>query len=223
MELNTGIDWASHDAIIKFFTGEYLISMTLEHGTGMHSTPRLIHGSEHYIGYEENRDFMQQMIDDGIYTESDVHYLELPESVGLATKFSELNDTDKRTIINTYKLINDMVGDLELYKNAEGYNLLFVDGFTATRNVAINYLYHYFDIILYHDCEPLNGKESYEYDFEKEIVDRFDHYVVEMPFPHTGILIRKGISFDTDVLKEYLNDYCDTLGWDYEDVNIIKQ
>lgn len=217
IEYNKGWDWQSHESVIKFFTEVYDIEYIVEQGTGLHSTPILKRGCKSYYGFEEDGEFRRKMIDEGVYDMEDVIHLPLPDGVTIFTKYNELTDEQKQQIETDYIDIRYSV--LEGFGD-DGYRLLFIDGFSCSRNVCLNMLYDKFDFIIIHDTEP-NDANQYEYEFSDSLKETYNYYQVTTPVPYTGILVKKGIDIDLNLLREYMNDYCDTLGWDFDQMQIL--
>jgi len=219
IEINDSWDWHSHLSVLNFFVNEYDIAYCVEHGTGIHSTPLLIRGSRNYAGYEEAPEWRLKMIEEGIYPEQSVSDLETPTGMTIFERYSDLSDGDKIKMASIYADLFIEVQTKMLNEN--GFKLLFVDGFTASRNVCINALYPLFDIIVIHDTEPGSEKKQYEYNFCDEINENFTYLKVTTPVPYTGVLVRNNITVDFDKLRTYMDEYCDMLGWDYNKMDIL--
>jgi len=78
------------------------------------------------------------MIEEGIYPEQSVSDLETPTGMTIFERYSDLSDGDKIKMASIYADLFIEVQTKMLNEN--GFKLLFVDGFTASRNVCINAL-----------------------------------------------------------------------------------
>lgn len=223
MELNTEWAWGSHLPILKYFTREYDIDIIMEHGSGIYSTPTLITGCKQYYGFEENEEFYNQMIAENIYTKDKVSLFRLPERIDISTiqKTADIDDyfqmdSDILSLAKRFAIENNISQNNEL-------KLLFVDGYTCSRNLWIKHFKEYFDIIIIHDTEP-NSYNHYEYSFKNGVCTKeFNIYTVTSPTPYTSILIRKDIGMNFDRLRLYLDEYCESQLWDYDEIDIIKE
>jgi len=218
--MNLNWDWASHLPVLKFFVNEYDIAFAVEHGTGIHSTPILLQTTRNYIGYEENETFQNEMIADGLYSDHDVLKLEVPEGVEMATRYSDYTDKQKKELEKYYNHIrselNWSFGDIH------GFRLLFIDGFLGTRNSFFNKMYDLFDIIIIHDTEPGSYENEYQYTFKSDkFKELFNIYSVTTPVPYTSLMIRKYLPIDFDILRKYMNEYCDMLEWEHDQMDIL--
>lgn len=221
MELNSDWAWGSHLPILKYFTREYDIDIIMEHGSGIHSTPILASGCKQYYGFEENEDFYDQMIAEKVYTSNQVSLFRLPENIDISTIQQNVDMDDYLQMDNDIlSLAKEFVIENRIFK-ADGLKLLFVDGYTCSRNLWIKHFKEYFDIIIIHDTEP-NSYNHYQYTFKDgEYVKEFKIYTVTSPTPYTSILIRKDIGINFDRLRLYLDEYCESQGWDYSEIDII--
>ena len=219
IELMKNWDWSTHTPAIKYVLDKYDIGMILEHGSGVHSTPLFIESGINYQGYEEDALFRLQMIEEGVYNDTQVEVMPMPKDVNIMQMFSELTDTQIEEIIFEYdKLYYEMQGEF-LY--IDKLKLLFVDGYTATRNLCINMWNTLFDIVIVHDTEP-NSWEHYQYNFRNEYFkEHFNVISITTPVPYTSILIRKELDIDYDLIRKYMNEYCDLNGWSYDKMDII--
>lgn len=219
IELMEGWSWGSHTPVIKYVLAKYDIGKIVEQGTGVHSTPLFLESGIKYQGYEEDALFRLQMIEEGVYSGEQVSLLTLPNGVNIMQMFSELSDTQVEQIIFEYdKVYYEMQQE---FKQIGGLKLLFVDGYTATRNLCINMLNTLFDIVIVHDTEP-NSWEHYQYNFRNEYFkEHFNIISVTTPVPYTTMLIRKGLDIDYDLIRKYMNEYCDMNGWTYDQMDII--
>ncbi len=160
--------------------------------------------------------FLQEMILYGIVTLSSIKLMPKIRTMNPGTRHHDLHTDQKEELWEIYN-------DFRSVLNTKGkFALLFVDGFTASRNLCINMWYDKFDIVVYHDCEP-NSVDFYEYKFKKELTDNYDHYKVTTPVSWTGFFVKKGILVDADVLRRYIDEYCDATGLQRTDMDIIKQ
>ena len=212
--LNYGWDWTTHLPVIKFLVEEYEIEYTLEHGSGIHSTPVLKAGSKKYLGLEEDHDFRNAMIADGVYKATDVDVLKTCSGLQIHQIYSELSGAQKHELDNIYSKLHNRT------HRVDGFSLLFVDGFTATRNVCINKLFDLFDFIVYHDTEPAS-KDHYGYDFCTPILEQFKNYIITTPFSHTGLLVRKEYEINLYDFRKYINQYCIEMELDEDEMDIL--
>ena len=220
IDMNFNWDWHSHLSVLKFFVNEYEICDCVEHGTGIHSTPLLKSGCENYYGLEENEMFMQEMIDTGVYLESDVELLNTPDGVEIFTRYSDFTDHQQFELNQIYsKKRTDIGYDMTA---CGGFKLLFVDGYAGTRNAFFEKVYDLFDIIILHDTEPGSYETEYQYTFKSEkYKELFNIYSVTTPVPYTSFMVRKNIPINTDVLRRYMDEYCDMLEWEHEKMDIL--
>lgn len=221
-DLNLNWDWHSHLSVLKFFLHEYEIGLTVEHGTGLHSTPIIKKYSKEYCGLEENEMFMVEMILKGTYNGEDVHKLDTPEGIELFTKYSDFTEDQKKQLDEIYESTYEII-DL-VYGDVKGLRLLFIDGYAGTRTTFFEKMHEMFDIIIIHDTEPGSYKDEYQYTFKQDKYKKlYDIFSVTTPVPYTSFLIKKSIPIQLDVLREYMDDYCDLLEWEHDKMQIISE
>lgn len=220
IDINMNWDWSSHLPVLKYFINEYQICECVEHGTGLHSTPLLKSGCEKYYGLEENEAFYHEMINGNVYTESDVELLKVPDGIEIFTKYSDFSIEQQVELSDIYKKKRSEIGyDLSA---CGGFKLLFIDGFAGTRNAFFENVYDLFDIIILHDTEPGSYENEYQYTFKSDkYKDLFNIFSVTTPVPYTSFLVRKNIPVNEELLRMYMDDYCNMLGWEHDKMEIL--
>lgn len=217
-ELRTTYDWYTHLPIIQYFIDNFDIEYAVEHGSGTFSTPILMK-AKHYQGFEEDEQFRQSMINEGIYTSENVSQIDIPDGVDIATTFMALSASQTGDLAQIY--YNLYFGIKNELEGLNGLKMLFVDGFTCSRFTAINQLYDLFDIIVYHDCEP-NSFEHYGYQHILPIISKyFNGYKLATPSSYTGFFVRKGVNVDMNLLREYIDLFCEKEEFDYNDMYLL--
>lgn len=176
-------EWASHQPLIHTVMERLHPMMVMELGIGMYSTPVFHEYNCEYYGEESDLEWIKKMKYELI-----AHY-DLGPNIKSDTFLKNISEHDRNNITKHYE---------ELYIPDGRPNLLFVDSFTCTRNIAINTLYHKFDAIMYHDCQDPEGIEWYEYNFNYDLWNRYDHFTLKTKIAWTGLFIDK--------------KYCCTLG-----------
>ena len=203
IDMNMDIPCSSHQPLLKWLS-TFDVKFILELGVGNYSTP-IFHGY--------NFDRM-------ISVENDADWIKAIESKFIAKQNYEirLHDVGVDRMLYKRQLSADQRAEFESYYQALGLEtadqpklkLLFVDQFTSVRMISMDILSAYFDIIVYHDCQPgYYGIDWYEYSFDEKFVG-FNHYLLRSPQAWTGCFIRKELGIDVDGIKPYIEDYCKT-------------
>jgi len=164
---------------------------------GINSTPIFLsYKPEKYVGVENDSNWLDYL--KGLYDFKDHSILlhDLGPDVGIATQYKDIKTTEE---IKAYYA--------ELSKLVTGSpRLLFVDQFTGARCISIMELGRGFDIIIYHDCEP-KGLPVYNYYFPDEFTSLFNSYVLKNGTVWTGCFLKKGLTFNKDLIQPFIDDY----------------
>jgi hypothetical protein len=83
----------------------------------------------------------------------------------------------------------------------EGVKMLFVDNYSCCRTIAINVLFSYFDLIVYHDCEP-EGAAVNGYVFDTKLTDNYLQLIYTSPRTWAGCFISNKLNPDKEKLQE---------------------
>lgn len=217
-DINTHWDWFSHLPVLKYFIEKHDIELAIEQGSGMYSTP-LLKKAKIYKGYEESPEFRNKMIADGIYADIDVELIPMPSTIKLFTKFSELGDLERQILINNYENLYHNIA--HNYSQVEGLKLLFIDGFSCSRQIALDSLKVFFDIIVIHDTDT-NSYDHYEYNFKDDhyVDTNYDVMTVTTPGPYTTFMVRNGTKVDIEKLRLYMDEFCDLMGLEHDKMEI---
>jgi len=194
---NNDWKWASHVPLIKGVLDLYEPQSVLELGCGLHSTPLFQVKGITYKGIDNDKDWVRDIKDKlGVIIEH--HDL---NGIGPAAIWNDLTASQKEDITLYYQNL----GNESLLINKRP-KLLFVDGFTCTRQIAIDVLKSYFDIIMYHDSHPRRkGRFTYSYKHPKQQEQGFTKYHLRTHRNWTSVMVKddKGI----DPLKGSVSPY----------------
>lgn len=197
-------EWSSHQPLIRGALAEFKPNYILELGMGEYSTPIFIEYSpEEMLGVENEKEWLEHVNKKyGTKYPSILHQLD--SKLGLGTFLRELTDEQKETIKDYYKDLS-----IDIKNNNNSPKLLFVDQFTCCRTLSINTLYDYFDVIIYHDCQP-PGIDWYEYYFDKELKDTYTHYTLKTPIVWTGCFVKNSLKDNNlhQTILPYIKQYC---------------
>lgn len=196
-------EWASHQPMINGVLEEFKPKYILELGIGDYSTPLFYNYKPiEMLSIENDREWL------GSYSQFNTSYPiilhELDKEIKLGTHPCDLSEKQKSKHREYYLDIADFVKNISLYPK-----LLFVDQFTCLRAESINTLYPYFDIIIYHDCQPA-GIDWYEYYFDTELLDTYKHYTLKTPIVWTGCFVAKHLADNNlaTTILPYINTFC---------------
>ena len=177
--------WASHQPVIASLLELYKPDFVFESGVGLYSTPLFKNGNvAEYIGVENDADWIIKVKE--AVPSFNIIYHNL-NNVNTSERWFNLTAKQKYDIVAFY---SEFPESLNLEK--KGTKLLFVDGYACTRMYAINALWEYFDVIIYHDSRY---RKIYGYDRLK--VKGYRHYeaVASNAGANTGIFLKKNIGF----------------------------
>lgn len=151
MEIDEGYAWSTHQPIINACLDYFKPAFICEIGTGIYSTPLFIKEDAEKLFIENDFEFKQ--------------YIE--KKYGIDILFHAI-PVANHTIspANVSKEVKNIIAQYYLSLNIPDKHpsLLFVDGFCATRAIAINALWNKFDIVIYHDAEAVEHNQYY-FDF----------------------------------------------------------
>lgn len=204
MKIVDSYAWSTHKPLLTSLVDVVDPGFILELGVGMHSTPI----------------FLNSKCKDIIFVDSDDEWLEYVKKNNLFDDrheliFHDLGPGKGRKIFPRDLTPEKRLQIVEYYKNLAVKvssrpgipKMLFVDNMTCCRTIAINTLYKSFDVIAYHDCEPL-GITWYEYYFEEGIKNNFYHYTLVTPRSWTGCFINNrleiGSLLENDIKQHIL-------------------
>lgn len=205
MQIDNDYSWSTHAPLLNALLQIFNPNLITELGLGIHSTPLFLQSSAHKLIFVENDqswfDHMTAEFSFDDRCETILH--DLGAEIQLGTKLRELTDVQKKSIVDFYQQLSKKIKDTDR-------RFLFVDNFACARNLAINTLYDHFDVIVYHDCQP-KGIKWYEYNFSKDLYDRYDQYILVCNSAWTGCFVKKNL-FDKDLLKKtlqpFIEDFC---------------
>ena len=205
MNIANNWEWSSHQPLIRAVLAEFKPRYILELGMGEYSTPIFIDYSPEFMLSVENDVKWQMHIKKkyGTKYKSVLHQLE--SNLGSKSFVKDMTDTQKESIKNYYIDLGKSIEETDIHPK-----LLFVDQFTCCRTISINTLYPYFDIIIYHDCEP-RGVVWYEYYFEEKLKTDFLHYTLKTPAVWTGCFLKNSLKDNNlnKTISPYIEKYCE--------------
>lgn len=200
INIATGWAWSTHQPLLKAVLKEFNPDLIVELGMGNYSTPILSSGNGRYVGIDNDSEWLDFVIKENHFEGKDIRLQEIKHPI--AYKWNQLTDQEQIDIINFYKL-----RQIEFTFDRGKMKLLFVDNHTCARTQAINIMGTAFDVIIYHDCEPL-GIPWYSYYFNDQIKNDYDKYELRTPKSWAGCFIKKGIKHNlTETINEFMNEY----------------
>ena len=210
MKINEHYDWSSHLPLIKAVLSVFKPEMVMELGTGLHSTKAFAECPDikKLICVEQDKEWLDEV--QGKINNLDIQFIfdDMTDYAVVFQQFLKDLNIEQRNAISQHYLEFAM-GKTDEYRELVP-KLLFVDNFTSCRALAIDVMYNFFDIFIYHDCEP-NGILWYEYYFNKDIQRLYVHYVLKTPTAWTGCFIRRSLHDYTteEKLRLAVQPYCD--------------
>lgn len=179
----------------------YVPKFIVELGIGEYSTSTFFqYDFDKYIGIENDFEWFTFISDK--YKEkknSKFIYHNLGDDIKNATFLKDITK-EQVHIIEQYYL--QLPYDI-LYDDISP-KVLFVDNYTCCRTLAINTLYKYFDIIIYHDCEP-KAISWYEYYFKKDLINNYNNFYYKTPSAWTGFFISNKLEQNITKIVDTLN------------------
>lgn len=198
--------WGSHLPVLESILDVFSVTGVLELGIGKHSTPMLYSRVKKLISVETDEEWIKTV---SPYVKPRKGFKLIHHGLGIhhKTKYPQITKEIKEKSLKFYKNI--------INENPK-LNFLFIDHVSGLRVIALIDLFSYFDIIIYHDAQH----PCYCYDlFNLVDSSEYFHFIYEIPFVHSGILIHKKYeylleSLDT-VLKEKGSLFCKKFGIEY--------
>jgi hypothetical protein len=179
----------------------YAPKFILELGVGEYSTSTFFqYDFDKYIGIENDFEWYNLISDR--YKEKDkceFIYHDLGKNIINATFLKELSKEQISNIEQYYIQLSN-----KLLNNNISPKVLFVDNYTCCRALAINTLYQYFDIIIYHDCEPA-AITWYEYCFKKDLIYNYNNYYYKTSGAWTGFFLSNKLEQDIAKIVNVIN------------------
>lgn len=202
---NNNWEWSSHQPVIRTVMTYFKPKFILELGCGDFSTPTFHEFDfDLMVSVENNIEWGNKVAEKYEKDNFIVFHHDLGEGIKNGTLLSELTEEQKNKIEKDYK---EMRYGLSIKGDP---TVLFVDHYACVRTLAINIMCKYFDIIIYHDCQP-EGVKLYEYEFGKDL-NFYRHFEYRTPISWTGIFIDKNFDFNLnkvkDLLRIYTKEYC---------------
>lgn len=219
MDMFNDYGWSTHQPLIRSLLDMFKPEFILELGVGVFSTPIFIaYGSEKLMCIENDAEWLRHVKKEyaGNHTML-LHQLE--DGVDITTLPSQLTPIQRNNISNYYSALSKSL----LNKNQHP-KMLFVDNFASCRTLAINVLYRNFDILVYHDCEPV-GKSFYQYYFVEALGENFNHYVLKTPKSWAATFIHRDLHKDMleHNIGRYIEAYCAENNLDNNQIYLEKR
>jgi hypothetical protein len=224
MNIETTWGWKTHQPMIHLMMTKFCPEYVMELGVGYNSTPLFLsYLPKKFVCIENDKEWLNTIVSAypffSTYSARYHSISSLKEPVSVSTKPLKLSDERKREIVTYYIALGKEVQE-------EGNpKLLFVDNHTCLRAIAISILGNYFDIIIYHDCQP-EGVDWYGYYFDNQF-DDYEFYLLKTPISWTGCYLRKGMGYTEqellDVIQPYIQQFCKESGLELEMVWLEKQ
>ncbi len=222
MEKVLHYEWSTHQPIINAVIDVFQPKFALELGCGMFSTPLLLKSSiEEILCIENDKEWIDELVKVLDFEgRAKIRHHCLPSYITKGTQFNQLSTKDKSEVFLYY---NDLYEEL-LTKNDRKCSFLFVDQYTALRALSINMLFEEFDIIAYHDCQPL-GVTHYGYIFHEELINNYQYYTLRTPKSWTGVFIHKKLDVTGfgDAVKKHSVEFCNTYELDINTIFLTKE
>jgi len=190
---NTSSEWTTHQPLIKAVMQSYKPKFVLELGMGNFSTPLFLQKDVAYLGVENDLNWIGHLKNNLGPMNTIFH--DLGPGVKLGTHLNEISENIRASIVDFYK--NLKYPDLKP-------NVLFVDQFTSCRTLSINTLGEYFDVIIYHDCQPA-GIPCYSYDLIN--LEGFQIFTLKSDISWTGLMVKKYNNDFSKVIKLFIQEY----------------
>lgn len=215
--------WSTHQSMLQTILYTFKPELLVELGVGKYSTSVLLdYNFKELICIECDSDWLQ-FIKNSVSPKENVTFIhhDLGKEITLGTFLYQLTEEQKENIIHYYEDFSKKISEKNLQPK-----FLFVDNHTCCRTLAINTLYKDFDIIAYHDCEPL-GIKWYEYYFKEDLEKEYDHYILKSPSSWTGCFFHKKLNITESVFINnsipYIEEYCKKVGLDNDRIILVKE
>jgi hypothetical protein len=216
MEIDNSYGWSTHKPLLKALIDVYKVENIVELGIGLHSTKL----------FNESTNIKRILS-----IENDIKWLQLYQKNNLIKSnhiviYHNLgNDITKQKLpkdLSQHQIcrIADYYLNLE-YIIRDRFDLLFVDNFAAYRSIAINQLFHRFNIIVYHDSE---STDFYQYYFKKDILDNYSKYTLMTDSVTTSCFVKhdKEVELTTNI-QDHIDEYCIENNLKRPSVYLIKE
>lgn len=206
MELAQDYSWSTHQPLLYSLLECFEPEFVLELGVGLYSTPIFSNDQniKKLISVENDKEWYEHILKNiNFKSNHELFWHDLKE-LNKYMFLKDLNESQIKRLKENYEDIYNTTCD-------SNYNLklLFVDNFTCCRTIAINTLYKYFDIIVYHDAE---GVDWYDYDkFDEDLILKYHRYILQSERSWTGCFIKndlKNLKYVSENIKQYIQKYC---------------
>lgn len=200
----------SHRPVLMAILDIFQPKSAMEFGMGLNSTPVLWEKVPLFVTIENDLSWYNRMVGelpprDGAIP---IHH-KLGGGMHAKTKPHQFPPDIRSSCKEFYRELGDKYGKMDM---------MFVDHFAVLRILALNCMYHLFDIIAFHDTEH----PGYFYDkFTSRNLSGYQHFRFASMETHTDILISKAVMNDSAVswdsaLARRGREYCDQFGQPYE-------
>jgi hypothetical protein len=211
MKIVNDYAWSTHKPLLASLVEVAEPGFILELGVGLHSTPIFLNSKcKDIIFIDSDNAWLDHVKKNNSFDDRhEIFFHDLGSGKGKHIFPKDLSAQQKLEIIKYYENLA-----LKISSKAGKPKMVFVDNMTCCRTLAINTLYKYFDIITYHDCEPV-GISWYEYYFEKNLKKEFKHYILKTPKSWTGCFISYKLDIDADLksnIKKHILKYSEEIG-----------
>ncbi|MFA5758315.1 MAG: hypothetical protein WC942_02930 [Clostridia bacterium] len=190
--------WRTHQPLIHWVMTALSPELVVELGMGCYSTPLFLkYSPKQLICVENDLEWMRYVQKKYKFkTSYSVLFHEVP-GISIGTLPMDLSIDTRNAVIEYYQNLKAK------FESAE-HRILFIDNFTAFRQLALTYLCGGMDAIIFHDCEP-NGVEVYDYDLTG--ITGFDLYILKSPSSWTGLLLCQRLGIMEDQLRKEIQPF----------------
>ena len=185
--------WTTHQPLIKAVMQSYKPKFVLELGMGNFSTPLFLQKDVEYLGVENDVTWIGHL--ENNLGPMNTIFHDLGPDIKIGTHLYEISENAKASICDFYKNLK--------YPRLKP-NVLFVDQFTSCRTLSINTLGKYFDVIIYHDCEPA-GIPWYSYNLIN--LEGFQIFTLKSDTSWTRLMVKKYNNDFSKVIKLFIQEY----------------
>lgn len=199
----------SHKPVLMAILDIFQPKSAMEFGMGLNSTRLLWERVPFFVTVENDQKWYTRIVNELPIRKGAVPiYHNLGPNIHAKIKPNQFPSNIRADCKKFYKEIGNKYGKMDM---------LFVDQFAVLRTLSLNCLYHFFNIIIFHDSEH----PGYHYEeFTSQNLSNYHHYRFASMKTHTDILIAKAIMADpttwNNALMKYGKEYCDQFGQSYK-------
>lgn len=183
---------STHQPLIRLLAETYKPDFIMELGIGIYSTPVILEYPGKKLFVESSSEWILYMKHITKEEEVILHDVE-NKYMGCAVP-----DDLKKELTEYYQKLSERVPKT-------GIRMLFVDNYSCCRTIAINTLQDYFDLIVYHDCEPEGAKvNGYKFNLKNH-----KNFILQTPKTWAGCFIHKNLNSENlqEKIIPFLNKY----------------